>query len=379
MSKPPKYVQNTLDTLTGAGFEALPVGGCVRDILLGRRPLDWDVASSALPEEVIALFPRTVAASAKHGTVTVMCGKRGVEVTSFRAEGLYSDHRRPDSVSFTGDLLSDLSRRDFTVNAMALSASGDIIDPFGGRADLTARLIRCVGIPEARFTEDALRMLRAFRFRARLGFELEEKTRAAIFACAPFCAALSPERVRDELLKTLASPRPETVLEMLYAGLLNAFLTSACTAQLPPLRLAALPKYARTAHFCAWAENCGLIMSTESFLSALRLDGRSIKTAAAAVGILRSGSRDWKRLLRDCGEAAVLAAYPKNPALRRVLKNGECRSLAELAVTGGDMLALGYVGRDIGLALDRLLEHVIDFPRDNDREILCKLAEKERT
>ena len=166
--------------LRSAGREAYPVGGCVRDLLLGRTPGDWDVTTSARPEEVMALFERTVPTGIKHGTVTVLTGAGGVEVTTFRAEGGYADGRHPDAVTFGGDLAGDLSRRDFTINAMALGPDGAVIDPFGGRADLKAGLIRCVGEPERRFVEDALRMLRAVRFSAQLDFAIEGATAEAL-------------------------------------------------------------------------------------------------------------------------------------------------------------------------------------------------------
>lgn len=371
MTVPPRYVLNILSVLTAAGYDARLVGGCVRDMLLGRRPVDWDVASSAPPEAVMRLFPRTVGTGLKHGTVTVLLGKNHAEVTAYRTEGAYSDHRRPDAVRFTGDLAGDLARRDFTINAMAMSADGVFFDPFCGRADLEARVLRCVGDPGTRFGEDALRMLRAYRFRAQLGFGLDPAAEAAIFAKAPLAAGLSPERVRDELKKTLFSPRPEILGEMLNAGLLDAFLSRG-SPELTPL--SRLPQYARIARLCYELERAGCIMSTSSFLSKLRFDGASAAVAADAAAILKSGSSDRKRILRDYGKAAALAAHPFDPKLREILRSGECWRLSDLAVSGDDLIVLGYAGREIGEALDRLLDHVIDHPADNRRDILCKLA-----
>lgn len=375
MKAPPKYVLNILCALDSAGHRAVLAGGCVRDNLLGRRPSDWDIASSASPEEVLALFPRCVPTGIKHGTVTVLSGGGSVEVTAFRAEGGYSDHRRPDSVSFGCPLEADLARRDLTVNAMAMDAAGEITDPFGGRDDLRRRLLRCVGEPERRFDEDALRMLRTVRFSAQLGFEIEPRTLEAIRALAHLASGLSAERVRDELLKTLRSPAPGLVWQLVDLGLLDACLAPG-DASAPREALDVLPIYARLAHFCRGLELGGYIMSTDRFLAALRFDGETLRRTASAVEVLKSGSRDWKRLLRGHGEAAVLAAHPKNRALRAVLRSGECWELSSLAIGGRELAALGYSGPELGRELRRLLDHVIDCPADNRADILCKLAER---
>lgn len=375
MKAPPKYVLNILCALDSAGHRAVLAGGCVRDSLLGRRPSDWDIASSASPEEVLALFPRCVPTGIKHGTVTVLSGGGSVEVTAFRAEGGYSDHRRPDSVSFGCPLEADLARRDLTVNAMAMDAAGEITDPFGGRDDLRRRLLRCVGEPERRFDEDALRMLRTVRFSAQLGFEIEPRTLEAIRALAHLASGLSAERVRDELLKTLRSPAPGLVWQLVDLGLLDACLAPG-DASAPREALDVLPIYARLAHFCRGLELGGYIMSTDRFLAALRFDGETLRRTASAVEVLKSGSRDWKRLLRDHGEAAVLAAHPKNRALRAVLRSGECWELSSLAIGGRELAALGYSGPELGRELRRLLDHVIDCPADNRADILCKLVER---
>ena len=369
--QPPKYVIHILNTLERSGYEARLVGGCVRDTLLHRRPNDWDVATAAAPEAVTELFERTVPTGIRHGTVTVLYGGSACEVTTYRVEGAYSDHRRPDSVRFTSRLEEDLSRRDFTVNAMAMDASLAITDPFGGREDLSRRLIRCVGDARERFTEDALRMLRAVRFAAQLDFALDSAALEAIAGCAPLCSALSPERVAAELRAVLASRDPDMVWLMADLGLLNAWLTPRKGER---THLGALPRCARLAHFCSDLSRCGSITSTDTFLRSLRMDTRSVKICSAAAEIIASGSRDYKRLLRDYGEDAVLAAYPKSRRLRAVLRSGECWSLASLAITGGELAALGYAGRELGEELRRLLEHVIDCPEDNRPEILCKLA-----
>ena len=372
---PPKYVLDILKTLTARGFEARMVGGCVRDTLMRRRPNDWDIATSAAPEQIIRSFRRTVPTGIQHGTVTVLYGGGKCEVTTYRVESAYSDHRRPDSVRFTSQLAEDLSRRDFTINAMAMDAAGAVTDLFGGREDISRKTVRCVGDPEVRFTEDALRMLRAVRFAAKLDFGIDSGTLAAMESCAHLASALSAERVAHEVLGVLASRRPDAVWDMVSLRLLDAFISPGEGGRTP---LSPLPVYARLAHWCLDLERSGYIMSTRDFLRSLRLDRRTIATASAAVEAVRSGSKDFKRLLRDYGEAAVRAAYPRSRRLRAVLRSGECWSLSSLAIGGDDAAALGFSGRETGDVLRRALDHVIDFPEDNEHDVLCKLIKEGR-
>ena len=204
-----------LDALHGAGHAAYAVGGCVRDSLLGLDPHDWDLCTSARPEQVMALFgeEKCIPTGLQHGTVTVKQGGRLYETTTFRTEGAYSDGRHPDAVCFVPDVREDLARRDFTINAMAYSAEEGLIDPFGGRDDLAAHLVRAVGEPERRFEEDALRILRLYRFAARFGFAIDPATGAAARALGPHLDCVSAERIQEELLKLLAAPRPGSYLE----------------------------------------------------------------------------------------------------------------------------------------------------------------------
>ena len=204
-----------LDALHGAGHAAYAVGGCVRDSLLGLAPHDWDLCTSARPEQVMALFgeEKCIPTGLQHGTVTVKQGGRLYETTTFRTEGAYSDGRHPDAVCFVPDVREDLARRDFTINAMAYSAEEGLIDPFGGRDDLAAHLVRAVGEPERRFEEDALRILRLYRFAARFGFAIDPATGAAARALGPHLDCVSAERIQEELLKLLAAPRPGSYLE----------------------------------------------------------------------------------------------------------------------------------------------------------------------
>ncbi|MBO4515022.1 MAG: CCA tRNA nucleotidyltransferase, partial [Lachnospiraceae bacterium] len=205
----PQKAKEILDVLHGAGFEAYVVGGCVRDSILGRTPQDWDVTTSARPEEVKALFRRTIDTGIQHGTVTVMMDKEGFEVTTYRIDGKYEDSRHPSEVIFTPSLEEDLKRRDFTINAMAYNDRDGLVDLFGGMEDMEKKVIRCVGDARARFGEDALRIMRAVRFSAQLGYEIEAQTREAIRELAPTLRNISAERIQTELIKLVVSGHPE--------------------------------------------------------------------------------------------------------------------------------------------------------------------------
>lgn len=321
----PTEVQALTAALEAAGYQAFPVGGCVRDLLLGRTPGDWDVCTSATPEAVMALFPHTVPTGVKHGTVTVLTGELAVEVTTFRRERGYADGRHPDAVTFDAGLLEDLSRRDFTVNAMALKQDGTVIDPFGGRGDLERKIIRCVGEAEKRFSEDALRMLRGVRFAAQLGFELEEATRRAMADNARRCAGLSGERVRVELEKTLLSPRPELAGEMVDLGLLDHL-------------------------WDGWEKG--------KDLSALR-------------GAEPTAKGRWRVFCALTG--FPISALPVERKLRRAVERPEEELIPTLALKSGDLMALGLRGAEIGAAQRKLARHLLDHPKDNTKEALSRL------
>lgn len=387
---PPKYVKQVLVTLQSRGYLAYLVGGCVRDMILGVHPQDWDICTSALPEQVRELFPRTLTVGIRHGTVTVLIHSHAVEVTTFRSDGSYADHRHPEAVSFVGDLTSDLARRDFTMNAIALPPDGLIVDPFGGVEDIRNCVVRCVGEPDRRFEEDALRMFRALRFSARLGFTVEEKTLSAIYDKAPLAASLSPERVRDEIEKMLLTGRPQILLTVIEAGLLERYLLPRRDEPAAELiRLTALPKKAlpRWAAFCAVLERHGLIDSAQDFLASLRLDGRTQRCCADCCELLKDPpprtAKEWKVLLNRYGVDTVSCAAQVSDALytrhcrdqlRAVLKSGECFSVKHLAVTGDDLVELGLKGRELGEMLNFLLEYVMDYPDNNRRELLLQLV-----
>ncbi len=220
----PDNANRIITTLEAAGYEAYIVGGCVRDAVLGRIPGDWDITTSARPEQVKELFKRTIDTGIKHGTVTVMFDKEGYEVTTYRIDGEYTDHRRPDEVQFTSSLDEDLKRRDFTINAMAYSHKDGIIDIFGGIEDLNNKVIRAVGNPGDRFDEDALRILRAIRFAGQLGFDIERDTKTAMIVRAEHLTKISAERIRVELVKLLTSAHPEKLIDAYVMGITNYIL-----------------------------------------------------------------------------------------------------------------------------------------------------------
>ncbi|MCM1539931.1 MAG: HD domain-containing protein [Blautia sp.] len=219
----PKKAQHIIDIITAAGYEAYVVGGCVRDSILGREPQDWDITTSAKPEQVKALFSRTIDTGLQHGTVTVMQDKDGFEVTTYRIDGVYEDGRHPREVTFTPDLAEDLKRRDFTINAMAYNEETGLVDMFGGMEDIRTGIIRCVGDPLERFGEDALRILRAIRFAAQLGYEIQEGTREGIRKLAPTLGRISAERIQAELVKLITSPHPDDLRTVYELGVTKVF------------------------------------------------------------------------------------------------------------------------------------------------------------
>ncbi|MBM6924689.1 tRNA nucleotidyltransferase [Pseudoflavonifractor phocaeensis] len=323
----PVGVAFCLERLRQSGHAAHPVGGCVRDLLRGERPEDYDVCTSALPEQVMDLFDRTIPTGLKHGTVTVLTEDGPVEVTTFRREGGYADGRHPDGVAFDVGLEEDLARRDFTVNAMALGPDREIIDPFGGRVDLAAGIIRCVGDPDTRFREDALRMLRAVRFAAKLDYIIEPDTRAAILRNAGRMALVSGERIKGEVEKILLSPRPAWVGELLRWGLL---------VHLWPVR------------------DC------PDLTGLAELPQEPIPR--------------WRGFCQATG--FPLECLPVERALKRGVYHPELEVIRRLALSGGELATLGLKGAEIGAVQRELAVHVLDHPEDNLREVLVELAQQ---
>lgn len=378
----PNSITEILRILERSGHRAFLVGGCVRDGLMGIQPHDWDICTDAAPEQTQALFPDTLDYGMRHGTVTVRWKGAEAEITTFRAESTYTDHRRPDHVTFISDLRADLARRDFTVNAIAMDADGRLQDPFHGAADLRDGVLRAVGAPEARFQEDALRMLRAIRFSAQLGFTIEQNTLQAICACAPLASSLAAERVCAELEKTLLTNHPEKAADFCKAGLLLPWGIERLTED--SAALGSIPAQ-RDLRWMGFA----LCLEDTAPLKQLRLDK---KTAAAceAVRALRNdaprGTRYWKQAISQYGHAlagscaevlSCIETSEDHAVVEHIQSSGDCCRLGELAVGGADALAIGLKGRQIRTALDAALHHIWDCPEDNTREILLDYLRKE--
>ncbi len=387
----PYEVEWVIGKIRDAGYEAFAVGGCVRDTLLGRTPEDWDVTTSARPEAVKAIFERTVDTGLQHGTVTVLKNRKGYEVTTYRIDGEYHDGRHPDSVEFTPNLLEDLKRRDFTINAMAYSHETGIVDEFGGMEDLKAGIVRCVGRPEDRFTEDALRLLRALRFSAQLGFEIEESTYAAIKTIAPNLAKVSKERVQAELTKLLLSAHPERILLLKETGLSAQIVPGFDAVFAPALfsELSRLPaeKSLRWAGFLL----CQSTKQAEAVLKGLKMDNETIGNVSRMIegaketlplekpAVRRAMSRYTPYQLEGALKLKELMGSPDAEEIRRlreeIIRDGDCVSLKDLAVKGRDLLEAGVErGPMVGKILDHLFDLVLLHPEKNDRELLLKEA-----
>ena len=429
----PERIRLSLDTLHKAGFEAYVVGGCVRDTLLGLTPHDWDIATSAPPDRIQEIFKnyRQIDAGLKHGTVMVRIGGETIEITTFRVDGHYSDGRRPDSVTFTPNLAEDLARRDFTVNACAATEDG-LIDPFGGQRDAQNRLIRCVGEPQRRFEEDALRILRGIRFSSVLDFEVDEKTKEAMYTCMPLLRNVSQERVTEELRKTLLGHAVKrTLLEY------HAFIAFLIPEIEPTFHFEqhnthhCFDVYTHTASAVGAAEQDILIRTallfhdiakprcytmtddighfhghqrlsadmTEAILKRMKFPAAEIRSITQLIEhhdtIFDPTERCVKRLLNRLGEmqlrrllkikrADILAQSPEyydrlnaldamESLLEEILSSQDCVTLKELALNGTDLIEAGVPkGKMVGLLLDRLLGLVLDGRAENTRAALLQ-------
>lgn len=435
---PPKG-QYIIDTLTRAGHEAYVVGGCVRDSILGRTPEDWDITTSAQPEQVKELFPRTVDTGLQHGTVTVMLDREGFEVTTYRVDGEYEDSRHPREVTFTSSLEEDLRRRDLTINAMAYNEREGLVDLFGGLGDLNAGVVRCVGNPEERFREDALRILRAIRFCAQLGYTVEDGTLEAVRKMAHTLSRISAERIQTELVKLLVSPHPDYLRLAYDTGVTSVFLPefdqTMETEQRHPhhcysvgehilrslnqvgadrvLRLSMLlhdigkPAVLEVdgegiTHFHGHATVSAEM--AERILRRLKFDNDTVRMVCRLVlyhdygngvepdmpmvrrAVNRIGEEAFPALFR-VRRADIMAQsdYQRREKLERlerweriyeeILEKRQCLSLRDLAVTGSDLIEAGWKpGRELGRALHRLLESVLEDPARNTRERLLEEA-----
>lgn len=433
----PEKVKYIINKLEAAGYEAYAVGGCVRDSVLGRRPDDWDITTSATPMQIKAVFHRTIDTGIRHGTVTVMLEHEGFEVTTYRIDGEYEDNRHPKEVVFTASLREDLKRRDFTINAMAYNDACGLVDEFGGIADLETGIVRCVGDAGERFTEDALRILRAVRFSAQLGFEIEGATKRAIEQLAPNLAHISAERVQAELVKLLISPNPDYMRTAYSLGITKVVLpeldTAFETAQNNPhhmytvgehlmhglvntkpdkcLRIAALfhdigKPASRTTDSDGTDHFHGHVEISEEMavkiLKRLKFDNDTITRVRIYIRYhdrqIETDERSVRRAVSKIGEAyfdGVLAlkradclsqsTYMREDKLDRldkiralylgILEKNQCVSLKDLKISGNDLICAGVPqGRKIGEVLGRLLEDVLEEPSHNTREYLLERA-----
>ena len=405
----PENVRNIISTIEKNGCEAYAVGGCVRDTLMGKTPSDWDITTSALPMQVKSMFGRTVDTGLKHGTVTVMIGKTGYEVTTYRIDGEYKDGRHPESVEFALNLVEDLKRRDFTINAMAYNDKNGLVDEFDGRGDLERKVIRCVGNPMERFTEDALRMMRAIRFSAQLSFDIHPDTYDAINKLSDTIKQVSMERIQVELTKTLVSDNPEKV-ELFYS-------TGIFAAVLPEISRIFEGRYRQNA-LCMvrFTENtpvlryAALLNSLEpeearSLLRRLKMDNHTDKKKKAIVAkskgkidenepaIREALNRLGKDLMNNLLIHSEALAKAKEEitgvklygthnhivAVRKMMEGiidrGDCFTIKDLDITGNDLIEYGMSGSQIGRTLNELLHVVMDNPKLNDKATLIAMLD----
>lgn len=433
--KVPEEAIQILKTINEAGFDAYVVGGCVRDSLLGKEPNDWDITTSAMPQQVKKLFKRTIDTGIKHGTVTILMKEDQYEVTTYRIDGEYLDGRHPENVTFTNLLSEDLRRRDFTINAMAYHPKTGLVDLYNGVDDLEKKIVRCVGSAVERFSEDALRMMRAIRFAAQLGFSIEDETFAAIKKLSPTLEKISGERIREEMLKLLVSDNPMFFKKFYETGLTAVFMPefdkAMETEQNHPhhmysvgehilhsidniekekvLRLAMLfhdiakPVVLTVGddgitHFYGHpdvsAEMAKKIMDRLKFDNAttdkvcrlakyhdrnIEVDEKSVRRSINKIGndifpeLIKVRYADIKAQSDYLRQEKLDKNAGVNELYEKILAGGQCFTLKDLAVTGKDIIAHGVLpGPGIGDILDKMLDDVLDNPEHNDKEYLLK-------
>jgi len=382
MLKIPPKIEYVLTKLEKNGYEAYIVGGCVRDSLLGLAPHDYDVTTSAKPEEVISVFERTVPTGIKHGTVTVLEENEPVEVTTFRTEGEYTDSRRPDSVEFVTDLESDLSRRDFTVNAMAYNHTAGLKDYFEGREDLNRRILRAVGDPYKRFSEDALRILRLFRFASQLDFKIEENTYDAALDLSCNLENISCERIFSELLKTIIGKNPAALSPLLENGSLS-FSGFSKTMDFSLLETLKGKENLCLAVFLY--NTCQSPLDTLKKLKCSNIQYRYLENFLKLVKLpLPKEKAELKNALFLTDEALVsdwllylkITADTSNAEnlLEEILENKEPYLISHLAIDGKALGEMGYSGKEVGIMLEKLRKAVVENPENNTHEKLNKLC-----
>ena len=370
----PSHVKKILAALEQQGHEAYAVGGCIRDLLMERQPSDWDICTSARPEETTACFgeENAVQTGAKHGTVTVLTEEGPVEITTYRIDGDYLDGRHPEAVAFTTNLEEDLKRRDFTMNALAYNPERGLVDLHNGAYDIKHKMVHCVGEPQKRFEEDALRILRALRFRSVLCFQMDMETAKAVRSCAHLLTKISKERINGELSKLVLGPAVDTVIGSYYEVL------QVCCPGLVPASVKKLPKELSVRLAMLFPEG------TKEALRELKYDNRTVEQAAAIARLLEAqpepqvDRRAICRMLKGEGEFVTgmyYAAFGEESCVKAVIDSSVCWNLKQLAVSGGDLIKLGAVpGPAIGSILDEMLELVIDGKLENSGECLLDYA-----
>ncbi len=377
---PPKHIRQILFTLQSRGHLAYLVGGCVRDLIMGIAPNDWDICTSALPDEVMELFPDSLPTGIKHGTVTVIMNGTPYEVTTFRTESGYSDFRRPDSVSFVSDVKYDLARRDFTANAMCFNEEEGFLDAFGGLQDIKAKILRAVGDPETRFTEDALRIMRLFRFSAVLGFEIEKNTLEAALLLKGNLELVSRERLAEEIKKSAFGENPQALYPLLNSGALeflgikNGDLSKMEILPDGDLRL-----------FAFLYILCSDVLFTVNELKMSNAFKNYCKNMLMLLNAQRPKTKfDVKQGLnlaaKEYGDFLIFRKICLNEDdsstvgfLKEIKANAEPFRIKDLDIRGEDLAAKGLKGEEIGKALERLLKKVMQDPSINKREILIDL------
>jgi len=396
--KIPKAVLFILKTLNSSGYEAFIVGGCVRDLIRGCVPKDWDIATSALPQQVKALFQRTFDTGIQHGTVTVLAEGGQFEVTTYRVDGEYLDGRRPVDVTFSAEIEADLARRDFTINAIAYNVERGFVDPFDGRGDIARGVIRCVGNAECRFGEDALRMLRAVRFAAVLGFAVDENAIDAIAKLKKNLENISAERVREELIRTITGMYPNAVSLLESTGLMYHALQNrdflgdlqAIISQLEQLQM--LENCSTTTAITLFLQNFSENSELKKILHDLRFDNKTIKNVSLfmqfffeeipctryeikkILNIMPAEMFEDLVLLKEIAKTTAHAQKLIEIA-RDISAKKECYTLRDLAINGDDLRATGISdGKKIGETLARLLDMVMQKPWLNTKESLLTEA-----
>lgn len=391
----PNGVEFIIDRLASHNHRADIVGGCVRDFLLGKEPNDYDITTDATPDEMREIFSdvKVVETGIKHGTLTVIYSGEPYEITTYRLDGEYSDNRHPDNVSFTRSLADDLSRRDFTVNAMCYNHKDGFTDLFSGRDDLEGRIIRAVGDPEKRFTEDALRILRALRFAATLDFTVDPETSRAIHKTAPLLRRVSAERIYTEWKKLISGIGAYGILSE-YTDIIEVIIPELAGLKLPSkplfdkaeahireLSLFVLTNNSNARNSYLKAASALKCDNRHKNLGAVALENLNLKTESASelTRLLIAAEEDGARCVLGLKIILGLAAYESQSLLDELLAGGVCYRISDMKINGNDLSTLGIKGKEIGETLNRLLYMIADGKIENKKEAIMEEVTKMQT